>query len=98
MLAIVQTPAIDNGYIIILVTIAESKKNDANTIVEKINEGKIHIVEPGLLDAVREVVSSGNLKAAPNPCQADVFILCVPTPFKKVKDVFRISIASQSLH
>jgi UDP-N-acetyl-D-mannosaminuronic acid dehydrogenase len=51
--------------------------------VETINEGRIHIVEPDLDILVRSAVNSGNLKASLEPEAGDVFILAVPTPFKK---------------
>jgi len=47
-----------------------------------INQGKIHIVEPGLEALVSEVVASGHLKAVTAPTEADVFVIAVPTPFK----------------
>ncbi len=50
-------------------------------VVNKINSGEIHIVEPGLDVLVRSAVNSGNLKAALKPEEANVFILAVPTPF-----------------
>lgn len=52
-------------------------------VVDTINEGKIHIVEPDLDLLVKSAVNSGNLKASLEPCKADVFIIAVPTPFKK---------------
>ena len=52
-------------------------------IVNTINEGKIHIVEPDLDDLVHKVVSKGLLKADIKPTEADVFIVAVPTPFKE---------------
>lgn len=48
--------------------------------VDTINAGHIHIIENGLEDLVREVVSKGKLKAQTVPCEADAFILAVPTP------------------
>ena len=48
--------------------------------VDTINAGHIHIIENGLEDLVKEVVSSGALKAQTSPCEADAFILAVPTP------------------
>ena len=48
--------------------------------VDTINAGHIHIIENGLEDLVREVVGSGSLKAQTAPCEADAFILAVPTP------------------
>lgn len=47
-----------------------------------INSGRAHIVEPELDILVRAAVGSGNLTAHPEPNHADVFMLCVPTPFK----------------
>jgi len=49
--------------------------------VETINRGEIHIVEPELDTFVKSAVNSGNLKASLTPCEADIFILAVPTPF-----------------
>ncbi|EJP32615.1 nucleotide sugar dehydrogenase [Selenomonas sp. FOBRC9] len=54
-------------------------------VVETINRGEIHIVEPGLAKLVKQAVSSGNLTADQEPHEADVFILAVPTPFKGEK-------------
>lgn len=50
--------------------------------VETINKGMIHIVEPGLGDVVRQTVANNMLKASDTACEADAFIICVPTPFK----------------
>lgn len=51
-------------------------------VVETINQGRIHIVEPTLDKAVEEAVDSGHLKASLSPMQADVYLIVVPTPFK----------------
>jgi UDP-N-acetyl-D-mannosaminuronic acid dehydrogenase len=51
-------------------------------VVETINKGEIHIVEPDLDILVRSAVNSGNLKAQMKPSHSDVFIIAVPTPFK----------------
>ncbi len=48
--------------------------------VDTINAGHIHIIENGLEDLVKEVVESGALKAQLAPCEADAFIVAVPTP------------------
>ena len=53
------------------------------TVVETINQGKIHIVEPELDQIVKEVVRTGNLRAVSKPEQADAFFVVVPTPFKQ---------------
>jgi len=51
-------------------------------VVDTINDGNIHIVEPGLDIFVKAAVESGKLKASLKPEKADVFIIAVPTPFK----------------
>ncbi|MDA7692779.1 UDP-N-acetyl-D-mannosamine dehydrogenase [Alphaproteobacteria bacterium] len=51
-------------------------------VVDKINQGKIHIIEPGLDALVREAVQKNHLKAVINPEKADIFMIAVPTPFK----------------
>lgn len=66
--------AADNGIEVIGV--------DVNPhVVETINKGKIHIVEPGLADLAAKVVSNGWLKAQSEPESSDVFLIVVPTPF-----------------
>jgi len=49
--------------------------------VDTINAGRIHIVEPDLDAFVRSAVALGKLHAYTAPRAADVFIICVPTPF-----------------
>ncbi|MGB1307429.1 MAG: UDP-N-acetyl-D-mannosamine dehydrogenase [Oceanihabitans sp.] len=51
-------------------------------VVETINAGKIHIVEPELDTAVATAVKEGYLKAATTPVQANTYLIVVPTPFK----------------
>lgn len=51
-------------------------------VVETINAGKIHIIEPELDAAVAKSVSNGLLKADTKPAEANVYIIVVPTPFK----------------
>lgn len=52
-------------------------------VVETINRGEIHIIEPDLDKVVKEVVAKGALKASIKPQEADVFLIVVPTPFKQ---------------
>jgi len=52
-------------------------------VVEIINSGNIHIVEPGLDLLIKSVIKSGHLKAFTQPVPADVFIITVPTPFQE---------------
>jgi UDP-N-acetyl-D-mannosaminuronic acid dehydrogenase len=49
-------------------------------VVDTINRGGIHIIEPELDEHVRKAVASGRLKASLKPEEADIFIICVPTP------------------
>jgi UDP-N-acetyl-D-mannosaminuronic acid dehydrogenase len=50
-------------------------------VVNTINDGNVHIEEPGLRTIVQAATISGNLKAALEPQPADAFIIAVPTPF-----------------
>ncbi|RIJ47616.1 UDP-N-acetyl-D-mannosamine dehydrogenase [Maribellus luteus] len=51
-------------------------------VAETINQGKIHIIEPGLEEVVKEGVEKGFFKASTTPVEADVHLVVVPTPFK----------------
>jgi len=51
-------------------------------VVDMTNQGKIHIVEPGLQALCEEVVKSGMLKASTTPVVSDAYFIVVPTPFK----------------
>ena len=51
-------------------------------VVDTINQGGIHIVEPDLDILVKSAVQAGNLHAGLEAQEADVFIIAVPTPFK----------------
>lgn len=50
------------------------------SVVESLNSGKIHIEEPGLQEALEEVIKKGTFKASLTPEKADAFIISVPTP------------------
>ncbi len=50
-------------------------------VVDLINRGEVHIVEPDLDKIVRDAVAAGKLRAAAEPEAADAFIIAVPTPF-----------------
>ena len=51
-------------------------------VVDTINAGKIHIVEPSLDIAVAKAVAEGFLKADTKPVAAETYLIVVPTPFK----------------
>ena len=56
-------------------------------VVNTLNQGLIHIEEPGLADVVKEQVENGNFRASLEPEKADAFIISVPTP--NLEDEFR---------
>ncbi|OAS88214.1 MULTISPECIES: nucleotide sugar dehydrogenase [Metabacillus] len=49
-------------------------------VIDSLNAGKIHIEEPGLQEALNEVIQKGTFKASLTPENADAFIISVPTP------------------
>jgi UDP-N-acetyl-D-mannosaminuronic acid dehydrogenase len=51
-------------------------------VVETINKGLIHIIEPDLDQLVIDVVRNGFLRASTKPEDGDTFVIVVPTPFK----------------
>jgi UDP-N-acetyl-D-mannosaminuronic acid dehydrogenase len=63
----------------------------SQTVVDTINKGEIHIVEPDLDVMVKSAVNVGNLTASLEPAEADIFIIAVPTPFKKSADKDHVS-------
>ena len=59
--------------------VAGTDTNEA--VVEGINNNVPHIVEPGLGDLLSEAILTGNMRASTNIECADIYIVCVPTPF-----------------
>ncbi|PJE66688.1 UDP-N-acetyl-D-mannosamine dehydrogenase, partial [Candidatus Shapirobacteria bacterium CG10_big_fil_rev_8_21_14_0_10_36_6] len=51
-------------------------------VVDNLNNGKIHLHEPGLDILLKSALGSGNFLATTSPRCADIHIICVPTPFK----------------
>lgn len=51
-------------------------------VVEMTNQGKLHIIEPGMEEYLQEVVNAGLLKASTTPEISDAYFMVVPTPFK----------------
>lgn len=51
-------------------------------VVEMTNQGKLHIIEPGMEEMLQEVVKNGNLHASSKPEESDAYFIVVPTPFK----------------
>ena len=52
-------------------------------VVEVTNQGKLHIIEPGMEDMLREVLASGHFKAYTEPQVSDAYFMVVPTPFSR---------------
>jgi len=55
------------------------------SIIQKLQNGEIHIYEPGLCEQVTEAIASGKLQISPTVIPADVFIIAVPTPILEDK-------------
>ncbi len=68
-------------------------------VVETINKGLTHIVEPDLDKIVKEAVQSGFLKADTVAQVSDTYLVVVPTPFKNNNepDISFIESATQSI-
>lgn len=78
------------GYIGLPTAIAFAKAGftvkgfDVNKkVIETLKAGHIHIVEPSLQEAFEEALKSGRLTPTDKLAKSDVFIISVPTPFKK---------------
>ena len=68
-------------------------------IIHGLNNGKVHLFEPGLLTVVQNALKSGNLIVRPQPQPADAYIIAVPTPFKgdKKADLDFVIAAAESV-
>ena len=51
-------------------------------VVDMTNQGRLHIIEPGLEEMLQEVVEAGTFRAALRPEESDAYFMVVPTPFK----------------
>ena len=51
-------------------------------VVELTNQGKLHIIEPGMEEMLQEVIAAGKFKAYTTPQESDAYFMVVPTPFK----------------
>ena len=49
-------------------------------VIDLLNNGHIHIEEPGLQEALEEVLEMGTFRASTTPEKANAFIISVPTP------------------
>lgn len=60
-------------------------------VVNQLNAGHIHIVEPGLQEAMTEALATGRLHFTTETEPADVFIICVQTPHRDTPEGKRVS-------
>lgn len=51
-------------------------------VVEKTNQGILHIIEPGMEELLQEVIANGKFHATTTPIESDAYFMVVPTPFK----------------
>jgi UDP-N-acetyl-D-mannosaminuronic acid dehydrogenase len=73
---------------------------DVNTaVVSTLNNGGVHIEEPGLRELVHEVLTNGTLRFSSQVDHADAFIIAVPTPFNpdKTADLRAVTSATQMI-
>lgn len=72
-------------------------------VLAAVGSGRAHVAEPDLDVLVRAAVGSGNLRVAPTPAPAEVFIIAVPTPFRdgpggsRTPDLSFVEAAARSL-
>lgn len=68
-------------------------------VVEQTNQGRLHIVEPGIEVMLKEVIDNGMLKASTTPEVCDAYFMVVPTPFKgnHEPDVSYVEAATRSV-
>ncbi len=60
-------------------------------VVETLNQGHIHIVEPGLQEAMDQAMATGRLHFSSKAEPADVFIIAVQTPYRDTPEGKRVS-------
>lgn len=68
-------------------------------VIRALQQGKVHIYEPGLGEMAKRATESGLLTVSPQPVPADAFILAVPTPFydDKRADLSYVRSAAESI-
>ncbi len=68
-------------------------------VVRTLNNGGLHIYEPGLRTLVQAALRSGKLTISSQPQEADAFIISVPTPFydDKRADMRAVISATQAI-
>ena len=82
-----------SGYEVIGVDIEEN-------IISAINKDVLHVAEEDIKRIFRESQVKKNLRAQKTPCEADVFIISVPTPLdekKRIADLTQVIAAVESI-
>jgi UDP-N-acetyl-D-mannosaminuronic acid dehydrogenase len=82
-----------SGYEVIGVDIEDG-------IVDSINKGVLHIAEEAIKKIFQEARVRKNFRAQNTPCEADVFIISVPTPLdekKRIADISQVTNALESV-
>ena len=51
-------------------------------VVEITNQGKLHIIEPGMEEMLQDVINKGKFRAYTSPQESEAYFMVVPTPFK----------------
>ena len=82
-----------SGYEVIGVDVEED-------VVDSINKGVLHLAEDEVRQIFQEARVRRNLHAQKTPCEADVFIISVPTPLdekKRIADLTQVIIGIESI-
>jgi UDP-N-acetyl-D-mannosaminuronic acid dehydrogenase len=61
-------------------------------VVEMTNQGKLHIIEPGMEEMLQDVVKAGKLKADVKPDVCDAYFMVVPTPLKVIMNQISLTL------
>jgi UDP-N-acetyl-D-mannosaminuronic acid dehydrogenase len=69
------------------------------SVVDRINKGEVHIVEPDLDMLVQATVAMGRLRATTTPEKTQIYVIAVPTPFKDdhVPDLSYVKAAAEKI-
>jgi UDP-N-acetyl-D-mannosaminuronic acid dehydrogenase len=68
-------------------------------VIQSLQNGQVHIYEPGLGKLVQDAIQTKNLVVSAQPVAADAFIIAVPTPFygDKKADLSYVKSAAESI-
>ena len=66
-------------------------------VIRAINDGTMHLNEAGVQELLYDPIVKQNLIASPVPCEADVFVIAVPTPVDPLKKICDLSAVHSAL-